>query len=215
MTDPDPEGPPGVGRIEAFSDGVIAIIVTIMVLELHPPLSEGMGKLWTLWPVFLAYVLSYAYVAIYWVNHHRLFSYADRVSNALIWSNMLLLFALSLVPFSTSYLGEHRFGREAVWLYLATVLLPAFAYTWLQSVIRRTGRQTRSATAYYAAMTRKGLFAVAIYVLGIAATVVSPWLGVACAGVVALFWFLPSSPIDRLFADRAGQGGHRRDNHGP
>ncbi len=105
----DEEGRPGIGRVEAFSDGVVAIIVTIMVLELHPPVSEGWDKLWTLWPVFLAYVLSYAYVAIYWVNHHRLFTHATHVTNGLIWSNMLLLFALSLVPFSTSYLGEHHF----------------------------------------------------------------------------------------------------------
>ena len=99
--------------MEASSDGVIAIIVTIMVLELHPPVAEGMDRLWTLWPVFLAYVLSYAYVAIYWVNHHRLFGHARHVTNALLWSNILLLFALSLVPFSTSYLGEHHFSRAA------------------------------------------------------------------------------------------------------
>lgn len=210
--DESDEGPPGVGRVEAFSDGVIAIIVTIMVLELHPPVSEGMDKLWTLWPVFVAYVLSYAYVAIYWVNHHRLFGHADRVSNALIWSNMLLLFALSLVPFSTSYLGEHHFSRPATWLYLATMLLPAVAYTWLQSVIRRTGRQGGAAVAYYAAMTRKGLFAVVVYLFGVALTFVDPMLGIACAALVALFWFLPSSPIDRLFADhRAGQARPGRD----
>lgn len=204
----DEEGPPGVGRVEAFSDGVIAIIVTIMVLELHPPLSEGMDKLWTLWPVFCAYVLSYAYVAIYWVNHHRLFTHARQVSNGLIWANMLLLFALSLVPFSTSYLGEHHFSRAATWLYLATMLLPAFAYTWLQATIRRTGLQGPKALAYYAAMQRKGLFAVALYVLGVVLTFASPWLGIGCAALVALFWFLPSSPIDRLFADeRAGQRG--------
>ena len=98
----EPEGRAGVGRIEAFSDGVIAIIITIMVLELHAPVSERMDQLWSLWPVFLAYILSYAYVAIYWVNHHRMFAHATRVSNGLLWSNMLLLFTLSLIPFSTS-----------------------------------------------------------------------------------------------------------------
>jgi uncharacterized membrane protein len=204
----DDEGPPGVGRVEAFSDGVIAIIVTIMVLELHPPVSEGMDRLWTLWPVFSAYVLSYAYVAIYWVNHHRLFTHARTVSNGLIWANMLLLFALSLVPFSTSYLGEHHFNRAATWLYLTTMLLPAIAYTWLQATIRRTGRQGPKAMAYYAAMQRKGLFAVVVYLAGIALTFIAPVLGIACAALVAIFWFLPSSPIDRLFADeRAGQRG--------
>ncbi|TPG43178.1 DUF1211 domain-containing protein [Sphingomonas koreensis] len=196
----DGEGRPGVGRIEAFSDGVVAIIITIMVLELHPPISEGWDKLATLWPVFLAYALSYAYVAVYWANHHRLFSHATRVTNALVWSNMALLFALSLVPFSTSYLGEHHFSREATWLYLVTMLLPAVAYTWLQTTIRRTGRQDHDARAYHRQTSRKGIFATLVYAAGLALTFVSPWLGIACAALVALFWFLPASPLDRLFA---------------
>ena len=198
MTEGD-EARPGVGRVEAFSDGVVAIIVTIMVLELHPPLAEGMDRLWSLWPVFVAYVLSYAYVAIYWVNHHRLFGHATRVTNALIWSNMLLLFALSLVPFSTSYLGEHHFSRQATWLYLATMLFPAVAYTWLQATIRRTGSQAPQALRYYRSSSAKGAFAVLVYLAGVAMTALSPWLGIAAAGLVALFWFLPASRLDRLF----------------
>ena len=196
------EGRPGVGRVEAFSDGVIAIIVTIMVLELHPPISAGMEKLWTLWPVFLAYVLSYAYVAIYWVNHHRLFSHATHVTNGLVWSNMLLLFALSLVPFSTSYLGEHHFNREATWLYLATMLFPALCYTWLQATIRRTGLRGAAATQFYTASNRKGIAASLIYALGVPLTFVSPWLGIGCAAVVALLWFLPQSRVDGWFSGR-------------
>ena len=199
--DGDVEGRPGVGRVEAFSDGVVAIIVTIMVLELHPPVAEGMDHLWSLWPVFLAYALSYAYVAIYWVNHHRLFAHATRVTNALVWSNMLLLFALSLVPFSTSYLGEHHFSREATWLYLATMLLPAVAYTWLQSVIRHTGKQGAGAQAYHSATIRKAIVATGTYALGIPLSLLSPWLGIACAVIVAILWFLPHSRIDRLFAE--------------
>ncbi|MFA6115792.1 MAG: TMEM175 family protein [Sphingomonas sp.] len=198
------EGRPGIGRVEAFSDGVVAIIVTIMVLELHPPVSEGMDKLWTLWPVFLAYVLSYAYVAIYWANHHRLFTHATHVTNSLIWSNILLLFALSLVPFSTAYLGEHHFSREATLLYLATMLLPSLAYMWLQSVIRRTGKQGPAAEAYYRSYSRKGRFAGLLYLAGIPLTFLSPWLGIACAGLVAILWFLPEGPVDRLFEGRAG-----------
>lgn len=193
------EGRPGVGRVEAFSDGVVAIIVTIMVLELHPPVAEGMEHLWSLWPVFLAYVLSYAYVAIYWVNHHRLFAHATRVSNGLLWSNILLLFALSLVPFSTAYLGEQHFTRGATWLYLATMLLPALAYSWLQKVIVRTGRTDAATVAYHLRSRRKGLSTVLIYLAGIPLTFVSPWLGVGCAALVALFWVLPSGPLDRVF----------------
>lgn len=193
------EDRPGVGRIEAFSDGVVAIIVTIMVLELHPPIAEGMDRLWSLWPVFLAYVLSYAYVAIYWVNHHRLFAHATQVSNGLLWSNMLLLFCLSLVPFSTSYLGEHHFGRDATILYLVTMLLPSVAYAWLQRTIRYTGRQTDSAAAYHRLTLRKGAISSSIYLAGIPLALISPWLGILCAALVAVLWCVPRNPLDRYF----------------
>src|SRR3546814_16370167 len=111
---------------------------------------------------------------------------------------MALLFTLSLVPFSTSYLGEHHFSREATWLYLATMLLPAFAYVWLQTVIRRTGSQSRDAYAYHRQTTRKGVFATFLYVSGLALTFVSPWLGIDCAALGVLFWFLPTSLVTRL-----------------
>jgi TMEM175 potassium channel family protein len=193
------DGVPEVGRIEGFSDGVVAIIITIMVLELHAPIAEGFDRLWTLWPVFVAYLLSYAYIAIYWVNHHRLFSHARRVTNALIWANMALLFALSLVPFSTSYLGAHHFSREATILYLLTMLLPAFAYSWLQATIRRSGLQSDAAELYHRATSRKGLFATIVYAAGIPLSFVTPWLGIAAAALVAAFWVLPVGPVDRLF----------------
>lgn len=209
------EGRQGVGRVEAFSDGVVAIIVTIMVLELHPPVSEGMDKLWTLWPTFLAYVLSYAYVAIYWVNHHRLFGHATRVTNGLIWANILLLFALSLVPFSTSYLGEHHFSRDATILYLISLVAPAAAYFWLQWTIRCTGRQGEAARRYHRRMMRKGAFGLFLYLLGIPLSFLSPWLGIACAATGALLWVLPQGPIDRLFDDRStGQTQPARGNAG-
>ena len=201
------ESSTGVSRVEAFSDGVIAIIVTIMVLELHPPMADGIDQLWALWPVFLAYVLSYAFVAIYWVNHHRLFSHATAMSNGLMWSNILLLFTLSLIPFTTGYLGEQHFGRQATWLYLVSTLLPAIAYTWLQAVIRRTGKQDEATQRYHRRTVRKGLAATCLYLTGIVLTLVSPWLGIACAAVVAVLWFLPDSPLDALFE---GRGGHRR-----
>ena len=199
MTADEPEGRAGVGRIEAFSDGVIAIIITIMVLELHAPVSERMDQLWSLWPIFLAYILSYAYVAIYWVNHHRMFAHAMQVSNGLLWSNMLLLFTLSLIPFSTSYLGEHHFGQGATVVYLVMLLLPSIAYAWVQRIIRRTGRQTHSALAYHRQALRKGVVSTIVYLLGIPLALVSPWLGIACAGLVALLWILPRSRLDRLF----------------
>ncbi|MEP7221203.1 MAG: TMEM175 family protein [Novosphingobium sp.] len=200
MSDPGMiEGQRGIARIEAFSDGVIAIIITIMVLELKVPLAEGLEHLWQIWPVFIAYALSYVYVAIYWVNHHRLFSHARKAGNALIWANISLLFALSLIPFSTSYLGEHHFSQDAALLYLATLLLPSVTYTWLQRTIRISGDRSANAAAYHDATTRKGYAATAIYLAGFMLSFVSPWLGIACAALVATFWILPWGPLDRLF----------------
>ncbi|MBO9624647.1 MAG: DUF1211 domain-containing protein [Sphingomonas sp.] len=193
------EGHGGVTRIEAFSDGVIAIIITIMVLEMKAPEEPGVAHLLALWPVFVAYALSYAYVAIYWVNHHRMFSHARRVTNALVWSNIALLFALSLVPFATAYLGSQEFSRDSTLLYMGVMILPAFAYVWLQSVVRRTGSQDEAAQAYHQRSVRKGIVATLIYGSGMLLTLISPWAGLACAALVALLWFLPKSPLDALF----------------
>lgn len=193
------EGREGAKRVEAFSDGVIAIIITIMVLELHAPEAPGLAHVWQLWPIFVAYVLSYAYIAIYWVNHHRMFHLATHVTNGLLWSNIALLFALSLVPFATAYLGEQRFSRDATLLYLVTMLLPALAYTWLQVTIRVTGRRDEDALRYHDASMRKGLAATLIYALGIPLAFVTPGLGLACAATVAILWFLPKSPLDTIF----------------
>lgn len=197
--DGDIEREDGVTRIEAFSDGVLAIIVTIMVLELKVPLEEGLSALWRLWPIFLAYALSYAYVAIYWVNHHRLLSHARAITSGLLWSNMLLLFTLSLIPFSTAYLGEHHFSRDGALLYLAALLPPAIAYLLLQSRIARTGARTNASRIYHRASHRKGIAAALVYVLGFALCFWAPWLGIACAALVAVFWMLPWSPLDRIF----------------
>lgn len=193
------EGRAGVARVEAFSDGVLAIIVTIMVLEMHAPDAPGLAALLHLWPTMIAYVLSYSFVAIYWVNHHRLFSYATVVTNGLLWSNIALLFALSLVPFSTSYLGKHNFSLDATLLYLVTMLFPACVYHFLQDGIRRNGNQSRAAKTYHTATMRKGFAAGLVYTAGIPLSYVSPWLGIGCVALVALFWILPWSPLDRLF----------------
>ena len=195
------EGQPGVGRVEAFSDGVLAIIITIMVLELKAPEEPGIQHLWPLWPTFVAYALSFAYVGLYWANHHRMFSHARRVSNALIWCNLGLLFALSLIPFSTAYLGTQHFSVDSTLVYLATMLFPSLFYVPLQHVIRATGAQGPVAQTYHRQTTRQGMTAVAIYLIGVPLTFVSPWLGIGCALLVAILWFLPNSPIDHLFGD--------------
>ena len=190
-------------RVEAFSDGVVAIIVTIMVLELKVPGSDDPRALLAIWPTFLAYALSFAYVAVYWVNHHRLLTYATHTGNGFIWANMLLLFSLSLVPFATAYLGEHELGQFPVILYLAVLLGPSVSYIWLQQVIRRDGRQDEAAHRYHRASIRKGLAANLLYVVGIAATFLHPAAGLATAVLVALLWFLPDGPFDRLFGRSA------------
>jgi uncharacterized membrane protein len=195
----DQEGRLGIGRVEAFSDGVIAIIVTIMVLELKAPEEPGLQYLWRLWPIFSAYVLSFAYVGVYWANHHRLFGHARRVTNGLIWLNLLLLFALSLIPFSTAYLGNMHFSRDATLVYLASMLLPSIAYVPLQSIIAKTGAHSDNALIYYRQMRRKGLAAMLVYIAGVPLSFVSPWLGIGCALLVAILWFLPKSSIDMLF----------------
>lgn len=197
--EPGFEGKAGIGRIEAFSDGVLAIIITIMVLELKVPHQEGLQNLWAVWPTFLGYVLSYAYLAIYWVNHHRLFSKARVVTNKLLWSNVLVLFALSLIPFATAYLSEHHFSDEACQLYLASLLFPALTYSWLQRVVRATGDQSAKAMQFHTATIRKGSASALIYLAGFVATFYAPWLGIICAVFVAIFWILPWGPLDRLF----------------
>jgi uncharacterized membrane protein len=199
VSDDGEEGGPAVARVEAFSDGVIAIIITIMVLELHAPARPGWAPLLALWPVFLAYMLSFAYVGIYWVNHHQLFGHARRVTNGLVWFNLLLLFALSLVPFSTAYMGEQHFSRDAVLVYLVSMILPAFAYIPLQAVIARTGTHGEATERYLRRAARKGGFAVLVYAAGLPLSFVTPWLGVASAAVVAIIWFLPTSALDQLF----------------
>jgi uncharacterized membrane protein len=201
VSDEGAEGRPGIGRIEAFSDGVLAIIVTIMVLELHAPQQPGLDKLLPLWPVFLAYALSFAYVGIYWANHHRLFSHATRVTNGLVWLNLTLLFALSLIPFTTAYLGEQHFSRDGTLVYLASMIFPGIFYVPLQAVIRVTGMQGTAAERYHRQTSRKGVAAVLIYLTGAGLTFVSPWLGILAAAIVAMLWCLPKSPFDALFGD--------------
>jgi uncharacterized membrane protein len=210
MAGPDKvEGRQGVARVEAFSDGVLAIIITIMVLELHAPEEPGLAALWHLWPTFVAYVLSYAYVAIYWVNHHRLFGQARLVTNGLLWSNIALLFTLSLLPFSTAYLGRHPFDPGATALYAGSLLLPALAYAFLQREIARSGSQSAQARRYHRATQRKGFAAAALYALAIPLSWWAPAIGVAIPGIVALFWIKPWSRIDSLFLGCEGPEGER------
>ena len=191
------------GRLEAFSDGVIAIIITIMVLELKVPHGAELGSLRSLAPVFLAYVLSFLYLGIYWNNHHHLLHAAREVDGRILWANLLLLFWLSLFPFVTHWAGETSFAAVPVAVYGAVLLLAALSYTLLvRALLARHGPDSVLARAIGSDF--KGNVSIACYVLGILlALLVSRWLGLALYTVVALIWLVPDLRIERALADRS------------
>ena len=190
------------GRLEAFSDGVIAIIITIMVLELKVPHGAELGSLRPLAPVFLAYVLSFLYLGIYWNNHHHLLHAARQVDGRILWANLLLLFWLSLFPFVTHWAGETSFAAVPVAVYGGVLLLAALSYTLLvRALLARHGPDSVLARAIGSDF--KGNVSVACYVLGILlALLVSRWLGLALYTVVALIWLIPDLRIERALAER-------------
>lgn len=184
----------GKGRLEAFSDGVIAIIITIMVLELKVPHGETLDVLEPLWPVFLSYVLSFIYVGIYWNNHHHMLHAVKHVNGAILWSNMHLLFWLSLTPFTTGWMGENHFGTIPVAVYGVGLLMNAIAYTILVRVlIARHGRESEFAARI--GSDRKGRLSLALYLAAIGLAFVSPWIALAIYFLVAAIWLIP----DRRF----------------
>jgi uncharacterized membrane protein len=186
-------------RLEAFSDGVLAIIITIMVLELKIPHSAGLAALGELWPVLLSYVLSFVYVGIYWNNHHHLMHAAGEIDGAVLWANLHLLFWLSLLPFTTGWMGENHFDRWPVTLYGLDLLLAALAYKIFQgSLIRVAGRDSRIATAI--GRDGKGWLSPLLYLAGIVcAAVLAPQAGMAFFVAVALLWVVPDRRLERLF----------------
>jgi uncharacterized membrane protein len=184
-------------RLEAFSDGVIAIIITIMVLELKVPHEDSLQALVKLWPVFVSYVLSFLYVGIYWNNHHHLMQAARTVSAGVLWANMHLLFWLSLLPFSTGWLGENHFTRLPMALYGLNLLLAAVAYYVLQL---RLASHHGPGNPIEQALGRdvKGKASLVMYVLGTAAGWwVEPWIGFAAFVVVALMWLVPDRRMEQ------------------
>jgi uncharacterized membrane protein len=188
-------------RLLAFSDGVIAIIITIMVLELRPPHEATLESLRELAPTFLSYVLSFIYIAIYWNNHHHMLYAAKAVNGAILWANMALLFCLSLVPFTTAWLGE---TEGAVWptaVYGASLILPAFAYVILQTlIVRSDGPDSVLARAIKAGGDWKGKLSPLVYAAGIAAAFVAPVVSWALYVLVALIWLVPDRRIERVVA---------------
>lgn len=183
-------------RMEAFSDGVIAILITIMVLELHAPERADWGALRPLIPVFLAYGLSFVIVGIYWANHHHLLQMAERVNGGILWANLHLLFWLSLVPFTTAWMGEHYSASVPTVLYGVVLLGSGTAYTILQrALIRAQGPHSQLANAV--GRDLKGLFSVAGYVVGLPIAFFHPAISKAIYLATALVWLVPDRRIER------------------
>jgi uncharacterized membrane protein len=184
-------------RLEAFSDGVLAIIITIMVLELKVPHGSDLTALEPLLPVFLTYLLSFIYVGIYWNNHHHLLKAAHNVTAGIMWANLHLLFWLSLFPFVTGWMGENHFTPVPTALYGAVMLLAAIAYYILQRVIvAAQGPGSRLAVAI--GRDLKGKLSPALYAIAIAASFFRPWIAGCIYVVVALLWLIPDRRIARV-----------------
>ncbi|MBL8397270.1 MAG: DUF1211 domain-containing protein [Candidatus Accumulibacter sp.] len=177
-------------RLEAFTDGVLAIVITIMVLEIKVPHGESFAALVPLWPKLLSYVLSFIYVGIYWNNHHHTMQAARSVNGAVLWSNLHLLFWLSLLPFTSGWMGENHFAQQPTLLYGVNLLLAAVAYfIWARSLVAHHGRD--SALAHAFGRDLKGKISLLLYATGIGLTLVQPWLGFAVFVGVALMWLVP------------------------
>jgi uncharacterized membrane protein len=186
------------GRIEAFSDGVIAILITIMVLELHVPKSPYLDALRPLVPVLLSYVLSFVYLGIYWNNHHHLLHTARLVNGTVLWANLHLLFWLSLFPFVTGWMGENHFARGPVLIYGVVALLAAIAYYILQTtILRLDGPDSPLAVAL--GRDLKGKLSPALYAAALPAAFVNRWISVALYVAVALIWLIPDRRLERQF----------------
>ena len=189
-------------RLEAFSDGVLAIIITIMVLELKVPRGADWDTLWPLFPVFLSYVLSFAYVGIYWNNHHHLFQATPHVSAGILWTNLNLLFWLSLFPFSAAWMGQNHFSTIPTVLYGAVLLLAAMSYTAMQyAIIHHQGPGSMLAAAL--GSDWKGKLSILVYVAAIPLAFVNPAIAQAMYVLVALVWIVPDRRIEDILKSRS------------
>ncbi len=187
------------GRLEAFSDGVIAIIITIMVLELTIPHEAGLGALRPLIPKLLSYVLSFIYIGIYWNNHHHLLQAVRQVNGRILWANMNLLFWLSLIPFATGWMGENHFATWPVALYGMALLLAGFAYVILtRTLIFYQGTDSTLATAV--GRDFKGKASLVLYALAIPLSFVNSWIACALYVLVAAMWLIPDRRIEKALA---------------
>jgi len=188
-------------RMEAFTDGVLAIIITIMVLELKVPHGTGLEVLSPLLPILASYVLSFVYIGIYWNNHHHLLQACHRVTGSVMWANLHLLFWLSLIPFTTGWMGENHFAAVPTAAYGVVLVMAGFAYLLLQQrIIAAEGDQSLVKRAIGADW--KGKASPLLYVLAIGLAFVSPRISMAIYTAVAITWFVPDRRIERVLAER-------------
>jgi uncharacterized membrane protein len=185
----------GTGRLEAFSDGVIAIIITIMVLEMKVPHGARLEDLQPLLPVFLSYVLSFVYVGIYWNNHHHMLHACETVTGGMLWANLHLLFWLSLFPFATGWMGENNFTPLPTAVYALVLFMAAIAYTILQQTIVRA-QGPHSILKKAVGKDWKGKLSLVLYILAMIATLWAPWISEALLVVAALIWLIPDRRIE-------------------
>lgn len=188
------------GRMEAFSDGVFAVIITIMVLEMKPPRGTSLASLQPVLPVFLSYVLSFVYVGIYWNNHHHLLQAAKHVAGGILWANLHLLFWLSLTPFVTAWMGENHFAPWPVALYGLVLLFAGAAYFILtKMLVAHHGRDSTLARSI--GRDRKAKLSLVVYAAAIPLSFSEPWIACACYVMVAIIWFLPDRRIERTLEE--------------
>jgi len=183
-------------RLEAFSDGVLAIIITIMVLEMKAPHGENLAALQPLLPVFLSYVMSFIYIAIYWNNHHHMLHTTHRVSASVMWANFHLLFWLSLFPFITGWMGENHFAPTPTALYGVVLLMASFAY-WILARVIIANEGEGSVLAKAIGKDIKGNVSVLIYVIAIPLAFVNQWISQGLYVAIALMWLVPDRRIER------------------
>ena len=187
-------------RLEAFSDGVIAIIITIMVLELQVPHGDSLDALLPLVPVFLSYVLSFIYVGIYWNNHHHLLQTVQQVNGPILWANLHLLFWLSIVPFGTAWLGENHFAAIPAAVYGVILFMNGISYLILElQIISSHGPDSLLKRAV--GEEWKGKLSIILYAIAIVSTFLSQWIAIGIYVVIAIIWFIPDRRIERIFVE--------------
>lgn len=187
------------GRLEAFSDGVIAVIITVMVLEMRAPHSPTLAALCELWPVFLSYVLSFIYVGIYWNNHHHMFKTVEKIDGRVMWANLHLLFWISLFPFVTAWLSENHFAAVPAALYGCVLLMAAIAWPIVaHALIACNGSDGALASAM--GSNAKGKLSIALYALAIPLAFRDSWIACAFYVAVALIWLVPDRRMEKVVA---------------